>query len=72
MIKENTFREFLRPIKEEIIRKDKTYCELELSDGNNVFIEKRNNKFIINCTKHCFAMSVDELDELSDMLKKLK
>lgn len=35
------FREFLRGnCNEEVIRKDKGYCELELKDGNNVFIEK--------------------------------
>lgn len=36
-----SFREYLKSsIREEVIRKDKSYCELELKDGNNVFIEK--------------------------------
>ena len=66
------FREYLKSsIREEVIRKDKSYCEIELKDGNNVFIEKRNGKYVINCTKPVFSLCKEEIDELSDMLKKL-
>ena len=66
------FREYLKSsIREEVIRKDKSYCELELKDGNNVFIEKRNGKYVINCTKPVFSLSREEINELSDMLQKL-
>ena len=67
-----SFREYLKSsIREEVIRKDKSYCELELKDGNNLFIEKRNGKYVINCTKSVFSLCKEEIDELSDMLKKL-
>lgn len=66
------FKNFLKLYSEEVIRKDKTYCELELKDGNNVFIEKRNGKYIINCTKSTFSLSKDEIDELSKMIGEIK
>ena len=67
------FREFLRGnCNEEVIRKDKGYCELELKDGNNVFIEKRNGKYVINCTKSTFSLSKDEIEELSKMISEIK
>ena len=67
------FREFLRGnCNEEVIRKDKGYCELELKDGNNVFIEKRNGKYVISCTKSTFSLSKDEIDELSKMISEIK
>ena len=59
------FREYLKSsIREEVIRKDKSFCELELKDGNNVFIEKRNGKYVINRTKPVFSLSREELNEL--------
>lgn len=67
-----SFREYLRNCSEEVIRKDKSYCELELTDGNNVFIEKRNGKYVINCTKSCFSLSKNEIDELTKMIKEIK
>ena len=66
------FRDYLKTISEEVIRKDKTFCELELKDGNNVFIEKRNGKYIINCTKSTFSLCKEEVDELSKMIKEIK
>jgi len=66
------FRDYLKAVSEEVIRKDKTFGELELKDGNNVFIEKRNGKYIINCTKSTFSLSSDEIDELSKMIKEIK
>lgn len=38
------FREFLKSCSEDVIRKDKTYCEIELSDGNNIFYRKKKWK----------------------------
>lgn len=36
-----SFREYLKSsIREEVIRKDKSYCELELKDGNNVLLRR--------------------------------
>lgn len=46
------------------LRKDKSYCELELEDGNNIYLEKRNGKININCTKSNFVLS-DEVKELT-------
>ena len=57
------FREFLKiNCNEEVIRKDKGYCELELKDG----------KYVINCTKSTFSLSKDEIDELSKMISEIK
>ena len=68
-----TFREYLKSsIQEEVIRQDRDYSELELKDGNNVFIEKRNGKYVINCTKSTFSLSKDEIDELSKMISEIK
>lgn len=68
-----TFREYLKSsIEEEVIRQDKDYCELELKDGNNVFIEKRNGKYVINCTKSTFSLCRDEMDELAKKIKDIK
>lgn len=68
----DTVKESFTSFREEVIRKDKGYCELELSDGNNVFIEKRNGKYVINCTKSTFSLSKSEIDELSNMIKEIK
>lgn len=67
-----SFREYLKSsIREEVIRKDKSHCELELKDGNNIFIEKRNGKYNINCTKPTLCLSKLEVSELLEMLQKL-
>ncbi len=66
------FREYLKSaMQEEVIRKDKDYCELELKDGNNLFIQHRNGKYIMNCTKPVFALCKEELHELAEMLKNI-
>ena len=54
--------------------KDKSYCELELEDGNNIYLEKRNGKIKINinCTKSNFVLSNDEVKELTNMISKIK
>lgn len=66
-----TFREYLRPFQEDVIRKDKTFCELELKDGNNIFIEKRNGKYVMNSTNNLLYLSKEEVLELAEMLKKI-
>lgn len=66
-----TFREYLRPFQEDVIRKDKTFCELELKDGNNIFIEKRNGKYVMNSTNNLLYLSKEEALELAEMLKKI-
>ena len=67
------FRDYINnSIKEEVALKDNSFCELELKDGNNVFIEKRNGKYVMNCTKSTFSLRKEEIDELSKMIKELK
>lgn len=36
------------------------------------FIEKRNGKYIFNCTKSLLTFSKEEIDELNKMLKDIK
>lgn len=59
-------------VQEQVLRKDKSYCELELEDGNNIYLEKRNGKININCTKSNFVLSNDEVKELTNMISKIK
>jgi len=62
----------INKVQEQVLRKDKSYCELELEDGNNIYLEKRNGKININCTKSNFIMCDGEVRELINMISKIK